>query len=60
MKISRMLAVPRGRFPGTQRWFFGRKAEELDEQLRGVRLRVLTMTEEITSCHWLKILAGVT
>jgi hypothetical protein len=46
--------------PGTQRWFFYREAEELDGQLRGARLRVLSMTEEITSRHWLKILAGVT
>lgn len=43
---------------GTQRWFFYRKAEELDEQLRGEGLRVVTMTEQVTSRHWLKILAG--
>jgi SAM-dependent methyltransferase len=46
--------------PGTRRWFFYRQAEELGEQLRDAGLRVLSMTEEITSRHWLKILAGVT
>jgi SAM-dependent methyltransferase len=44
--------------PDTQRWFFYRQAEELTEQLHGAGLRVVTMTEEITSRHWLKILAG--
>jgi SAM-dependent methyltransferase len=43
--------------PGTQRWFFYRAAAELDEQVRGARLEVVSMTEEPTSRHWLKILA---
>jgi SAM-dependent methyltransferase len=46
--------------PDTQRWFFYREAGELAGQLRGARLQVETMTEEITSRHWLNILAGVT
>lgn len=45
--------------PDTQRWFFYRGPAELDEQLRGAGLAVVTMTEEITSRHWLKILAEV-
>jgi len=43
--------------PSTQRWYFYRTAAELTEQVRGARLGVLAMTEEITSRHWLKILA---
>jgi SAM-dependent methyltransferase len=43
--------------PGTQRWFFYRTAAQLEEHLRGARLEVMTMTEEISSRHWLKILA---
>ena len=43
--------------PSARRWFFYREAAELDEQLRGARLRVMAMTEETTSRHWLKILA---
>jgi hypothetical protein len=45
--------------PDTQRWFFYWEPAELDEQLRGAGLAVVTMTEEITSRHWLKILAEV-
>jgi len=44
--------------PDTQRWFFYRQADELQDQLRGAGLRVVTMTEEVTSRHWVKILAG--
>ena len=32
---------------------------ELDEQMRGAGLRVITLAEEITSRRWLKILAEV-
>jgi SAM-dependent methyltransferase len=32
--------------PDTQRWFFYRTAEELEEQLRGAGLAVVAMTEE--------------
>jgi SAM-dependent methyltransferase len=45
--------------PDTQRWFFYREPAELDQQLRGAGLAVVTMSEEITSRHWLKILAEV-
>jgi hypothetical protein len=44
--------------PGVQRWFFCRQTAELDEQVHGAQLRVIALTEEITSRHWLKILAG--
>jgi hypothetical protein len=44
--------------PDARRWFFYRKAGELTGQLRGAGLRVETITEEITSRHWLNILAG--
>lgn len=43
--------------PDAQRWFFYRQAAELAEQVRGARLQVVEMTEEIMSRHWLKILA---
>jgi SAM-dependent methyltransferase len=58
LEDARLEPVPYA--PGTRRWFFYRQAEELGEQLRDAGLRVLSMTEEITSRHWLKILAGVT
>lgn len=35
----------------------GLPAAELDKQVRGARLRVVAMTEETASRHWLKILA---
>jgi SAM-dependent methyltransferase len=43
--------------PDTQRWFFYREAVQLEEELRGAGLRVMTLTEEVSSRHWLKILA---
>lgn len=43
--------------PTVQRWFFYRTAAELNEQVRAARLQVVAMTEEVTSRHWLKILA---
>jgi SAM-dependent methyltransferase len=43
--------------PNAQRWFFYRTAAELTEQISGARLHIVTMTEEIASRHWLKILA---
>ncbi len=43
--------------PDTRRWFFYREPVELEEQLRDAGLRVMTLTEEISSRHWLKILA---
>jgi SAM-dependent methyltransferase len=43
--------------PGTQRWFFYRGAVQLEEQLRDAGLRVMTLTEETSSRHWLNILA---
>ena len=43
--------------PDTRRWFFDRAAADLDGQLREAGLQVMTLTEEITSRHWLKILA---
>ena len=43
--------------PDTQRWFFYREPVQLEAQLRDARLRVMTLTEEISSRHWLKILA---
>lgn len=46
--------------PGTQRWFFYRDAGQLTEQLGRARLRVLAMTEEPASRHWLKVLARAT
>ena len=51
---------PRWR-PGCRgsRTFFYREPAGLDQQLRGAGLAVVTMTEEITSRHWLKILAEV-
>ena len=54
---ARLESVPYA--PDTQRWFFYREPAELDQQLRGAGLAVVTMTEEITSRHWLKILAEV-
>ena len=45
--------------PDTQRWFFYRRAAELAGHVRGAGLAIVTMTEEITSRHWLKILAEV-
>lgn len=44
--------------PDAQRWFFYRGAAELAGQLRGARLQVVSVTEETTSRHWLKILAS--
>src|SRR5215831_4394314 len=44
--------------PGAQRWFFYRHAGRLGEQLAAARLRILTMTEESASRHWLKVLAA--
>jgi SAM-dependent methyltransferase len=43
--------------PSTRRWYFYQAAAELAEQIRGARLEVAAMTEEIASRHWLKILA---
>ena len=43
--------------PGTQRWFFYREPVQLEEQLSDAGLRVVTLTEEVSSRHWLKILA---
>jgi ubiquinone/menaquinone biosynthesis C-methylase UbiE len=43
--------------PDTRRWFFYREPVELEEQLRDAGLPVMTLTEEISSRHWLKILA---
>jgi ubiquinone/menaquinone biosynthesis C-methylase UbiE len=43
--------------PDTRRWFFYREAAHLDGQLREAGLQVMALTEEITSRHWLKILA---
>ena len=44
--------------PGGQRWFFYRQAAELRGQLHAAGLRVLSMTEEPTTRHWLKVLAS--
>jgi len=44
--------------PDAQRWFFYREPAELDEQVRGARLQVVAVTEEIAHRHWLKILAS--
>jgi SAM-dependent methyltransferase len=52
---TRLEAVPYA--PDTRRWFFYREPAELDEQLRSARLPIVTMTEEVTNRHWLKILA---
>lgn len=46
--------------PDTRRWFFYREPGQLEEQLREAGLRVMTMTEEVSSRHWLKILACAT
>jgi SAM-dependent methyltransferase len=46
--------------PDTQRWFFYREPAQLEEQLLDARLQVLQLTEEISSRHWLKILACAT
>jgi ubiquinone/menaquinone biosynthesis C-methylase UbiE len=43
--------------PGTQRWFFYREPAQLEKQLSDAGLRVMTVTEEVSSRHWLKILA---
>ena len=43
--------------PGTERWFFYRRASQLREQLRLARLRILAATEEPASRHWFKVLA---
>jgi SAM-dependent methyltransferase len=43
--------------PDTQRWFFYREPAQLEEQLLDARLQVMQLTEEISSRHWLKILA---
>jgi hypothetical protein len=43
--------------PDTRRWFFYREPGQLKEQLRDVRLPVVPLAEEISSRHWLKILA---
>jgi ubiquinone/menaquinone biosynthesis C-methylase UbiE len=43
--------------PDTQRWFFYREVVQLEEELRSAGLRVMTMTREVSSRHWLKILA---
>jgi ubiquinone/menaquinone biosynthesis C-methylase UbiE len=43
--------------PGTRRWFFYREPGQLEEQLRDAGLRVVTLTEETSSRHWLKVLA---
>ena len=43
--------------PGVQRWFFYRTAGQLQRQLPAAQLRVITATEELSSRHWLKVLA---
>lgn len=43
--------------PGTERWFFYRRASRLREQLHVARLRILAATEEPASRHWFKVLA---
>jgi SAM-dependent methyltransferase len=43
--------------PSTERWFFYREPAQLEEHLRDAGLQVMTMTEETSSRHWLKILA---
>lgn len=46
--------------PGEQRWFFYRQAAALRRQLHAAGLPVVSMTEEPTSRHWLKVLASAT
>ena len=43
--------------PDTRRWFFYREPAQLEEQLLDAGLQVMQLTEEISSRHWLKILA---
>jgi ubiquinone/menaquinone biosynthesis C-methylase UbiE len=43
--------------PSTRRWFFYREPGQLHEQLDDAGLRVIAMSEEPTSRHWLKFLA---
>lgn len=43
--------------PGEQRWFFYRQPGELRGHLQAAGWQVLSMNEEVTHRHWLKVLA---